>query len=406
MSRERLNVQAPIHELFAARWSTRAFDEDRPVEPEKLASCLEAARWAPSCYNDQPWRLVVADRARNPTAWHQLLACLAPGNQAWAKRAQVLLIACASGFFRHNGKPNRWGPYDAGQAMMSLCLQATALGLATHQMGGFDADQARTIFAIPEDFSLMSVTALGYPADPAVLEDEELKQREFTARERLSLQEIVFSGEWQKPFEPPFNAGWEARYQETPVVDLPWYHPRLDGDIEAALETLGLHQGKVLDLGTGPGTQALALAQRGFEVTATDVSATALEQARQLAHEEKAAVRFVLDDILATSLDETFDLVVDRGIFHIFPPAARPRYLESLKRLLRPGGNLLLKCFSIKETREEGPPGRYSAEEIKDIFGADFDIVEIRESTFERPGDDQPPKALFCVLRRKSSNAA
>jgi nitroreductase len=194
MSQQRLNVQAPIHELLAARWSPRAFQE-RPVELVKLASCLEAARWAPSCYNDQPWRFVVADRYRDEEAWQRLLKCLAPLNQRWAKRAAILILTCAATKFRHNHAPNRWSSYDAGQAVMALVLQAVALGLVGHQMAGFDAIRVRAEFEIPEHFEPMTVTALGYPGDPAVL-DEDLRERELAPRQRYPLEEIAFSGRW------------------------------------------------------------------------------------------------------------------------------------------------------------------------------------------------------------------
>lgn len=401
MSRERLNVQAPVHELIAARWSPRAFDEQRPVETEKITACLEAARWAPSCYNDQPWRFLVVERQRDAEAWQRLLNCLTPGNQTWARHATVLILACASGRFAHNGQANRWGSFDTGQAVTALCLQATALGLASHQMGGFDGAQAREVLAIPADCTPMSVIALGYPADPAVLDDEELRQRELAPRQRRPLQEIAFQGAWGRAFTPPAHLGWEARYRETPPEALPWYHPGLDADLEDALARLQLKSGRVLDLGTGPGTQAVALAQRGFEVVATDVSTTALEQARTLAQRKGVMVQFLVDDILSTTLEGTFELVVDRGIFHLFPPGEHGRYLAAVTRLLAPGGHLLLKCFSREETRPEGPPHRYAPDAIRQIFGKTFEIGEIRPSEFRRPGEDQPPKALFCILRKK-----
>ncbi len=194
MSRQRLNSQAPVHELIAARWSPRAFAE-RPVELQKLASCLEAARWAPSCYNDQPWRFLVADRYRDEEAWQLLLECLVPVNRRWANRAPVLVLTCAAIRFRHNGQPNRWSGYDAGQAVMALVLQAADLGLAAHQMAGFDAVRVRAEFKIPEQFEPMTVTALGYPGEPTVL-DEDLRERELAPRQRCSLEEIAFTGCW------------------------------------------------------------------------------------------------------------------------------------------------------------------------------------------------------------------
>ncbi len=399
MGRDRQNLQAPIHELFASRWSSRAFSPT-PVSAVQLASCLEAARWAPSCYNDQPWRFLVTDLHADPDAWQSMLDCLSPGNQRWARYAPILVLVSAANCFTHDGSPNRWGSYDAGQAALAFCLQATALGLVTHQMGGFDRDKVKDRFAVPADFTPMSVIALGNPGDPTGLE-EELQQREAAPRQRKPLQEIVWAGRWGTPYEPSANCGWEARYRETSVQSLPWYQPELDADIEKVLIRIGLTKGKVLDLGTGPGTQAIALGKCGFDVTATDVSLTALKQAQELAAREGVKLHFVQDDILATSLQETFDLIIDRGIFHIFSPDTHPRYLASVSRLLRPGGMLLLKCFSHLESRPEGPPGRYSQEEIERIFGREFDILEIHQSSFRQEGDDNPPKALFCVFQKK-----
>ncbi|GAB6067557.1 hypothetical protein JCM13664_08750 [Methylothermus subterraneus] len=398
MSQERLNIQAPVHELIAARWSPRAFD-GRPVEVEKLTSCLEAARWAPSCYNDQPWRFLVTDRQQDAEAWQRLFDCLVPANQRWAQRAPVLILACAATRFSHNGAPNRWGSYDTGQAVMSLVLQAAALGLAAHQMAGFDALRAREVFAVPEDFEPMSVTALGYPGDPGVL-DETLQERERAPRQRRPLAEIAFAGRWGWGFAAPAALGWEARYRETPPERLPWYCPDLDPDVAEALERLGIRSGRVLDLGTGPGTQAVALAKRGFEVVAVDISATAVEQAQQRAEREGVKVDFRVDDILHTRLKGPFDLVLDRGVFHGFAPQMHGRYLAAVSRLLRPGGYLLLKCFSSEETRPEGPPGRYAPGDIRGIFAGLFQIVEIRPSAFLGPGADNPPKALFCILKQ------
>lgn len=211
MSSTRLNPQAQIHAFLAERWSPRAFDDRRPVEVEKLAACLEAARWAPSCYNDQPWRFLVTDRYRNPKPWQQLLDCLAPVNQSWARRAPILLLACAAKRFSHNDQPNRWGAYDTGQAMLALVLQAGALGLVAHQMGGFDAERARQAFAIPASFDPISVTALGYRGDPGLLDDAQ-RQREEAPRQRRPIQEIAFADLWGQPFEPP-PTEWETGNQ-------------------------------------------------------------------------------------------------------------------------------------------------------------------------------------------------
>jgi len=197
MSEQKENPQADVHAVIAQRWSPRAFDAGKAVEQEKLLSVLEAARWAPSCFGDEPWRFVVTNRFENEEAWQQMLALLVPGNQAWAQHAPVLMLACADSIFRANGKMNRWAHYDVGQASISLCLQATALGLATHQMGGFDADKARDVLRIPEQFTPMAALALGYQGDASAL-DEDLQSIELAERKRQPMSENFFSGTWGK----------------------------------------------------------------------------------------------------------------------------------------------------------------------------------------------------------------
>jgi len=198
MSKQRVNTQFTIHPILANRWSPRAFDSTKPVEHEKLLACLEAARWAPSCFGDEPWRFIVCDRAFDKGTWEQMLACLAPKNQEWAKNAPVLLLACSASTFRKNGNPNQWGQYDTGAASISLCLQAESLGLVTHQMGGFDADSARKTFSIPDAFMPMAAMALGYQADADIL-DEGFHNIEIAERSRQPLGACFFAGSWNKP---------------------------------------------------------------------------------------------------------------------------------------------------------------------------------------------------------------
>jgi len=198
MSKQRANAQSTIHSILANRWSPRAFDVAKPVEHEKLLACLEAARWAPSCFGDEPWRFIVCDRTADESTWEQMLACLAPKNQEWAKNAPVLLLACSASTFRKNGNPNRWGLYDTGAASISLCLQAESLGLVTHQMGGFDADAARQAFNIPDDFTSMAAMALGYQADAGIL-DEGFRNIEVAERTRQPMGECFFAGRWNHP---------------------------------------------------------------------------------------------------------------------------------------------------------------------------------------------------------------
>ena len=189
-------TQQAIHELLANRWSGRAYDADQSVSKAQVVSLLEAARWAPSCFGDQPWRYVVCNKADNLQAWQAAFDCLVPGNQGWAVNAPVLLLICADTLFGHNDKPNKWAAYDTGAATENLCLQATALGLMAHQMGGFDADKARTTFNVPERYQILAMVTVGYQASVDTLSGE-VKERELVARSRKPLEELFFNGVWQ-----------------------------------------------------------------------------------------------------------------------------------------------------------------------------------------------------------------
>ena len=184
-----------IHDLMQSRWSPRAFDSSKEVSHDDLTALLEAARWAPSCFNDQPWRYVVCVKAKNENSWQNALSCLAEKNQQWAKNAPILILAVAMANFNHNGKPNRWAMYDTGAASVSLCLQAAALGLAVHQMGGFDAEKSRELFKLPGDCTPMSVMAVGYQADIDVLDDD-FKTTELAERTRAPLDQHFYFGQW------------------------------------------------------------------------------------------------------------------------------------------------------------------------------------------------------------------
>lgn len=188
--------QFPIHRLLADRWSPRAFDE-RPIEPEKMHSLFEAARWAPSSNNEQPWRFLLATKDRE-FEWSRFFGCLLEGNRIWAYRAPVLILSVASLNFEDNAKPNRHALHDTGMATENLVLQATALGLAAHQMAGFDAEKARADLKIPSGYDPVAMIAVGYPGDPSILSDR-LRQREQALRERNGIPSFVFVGEWGKP---------------------------------------------------------------------------------------------------------------------------------------------------------------------------------------------------------------
>ncbi len=191
-------TQVQIDATIANRWSGRAYDATKAVSQEQVVALLEAARWAPSCYGDQPWRFVVWNKDSDMQAWQQAFDCLAPGNQSWVKDAPVLLLVCADTLFNHNQQANRWAQYDTGAAAENLCLQASSMGLMAHQMGGFNADSTYEAFDIPAQFIPMAMISVGYPADIANLEGEVLS-RETADRKRRPLNELFFANRWNKP---------------------------------------------------------------------------------------------------------------------------------------------------------------------------------------------------------------
>jgi len=186
-------TQFPIHDLLRRRWSPRAF-ADRLVEPEKLRSILEAARWAASSFNEQPWSFIVATKQDEPE-WSRLLSCLVEGNQVWAKQAPVLMVSVAKLTFGRNGESNRHAWHDVGLAVGNLVVQATSLGLSVHQMAGILPDKVRELYGIPHGFDPVAGLALGYVGDPDSL-PEPLGQREQAKRMRKPLTEFIFSTRW------------------------------------------------------------------------------------------------------------------------------------------------------------------------------------------------------------------
>lgn len=195
MQQKPATTRVKIHDLIQARWSPRAFDSGRLVTHDDLLALLEAARWAPSCFNDQPWRFIVCDKASDETGWQNAFATLAEKNRRWAKNAPVLILSVAMENFNHNGQPNRWAMYDTGAASVSLCLQATAMGMCVHQMGGFDAEKAREAFNLPGDCRPMAMMAVGYQAEVDVLDDD-FKEAELATRSRAELNERFYAGQW------------------------------------------------------------------------------------------------------------------------------------------------------------------------------------------------------------------
>lgn len=188
----------PILELHAERWSPRAFSA-RPVSYEQLGSLFEAARWAASCFNEQPWRYFVAMQSE-PERFATLRSLLVPANDVWASKAPVLGLSVAKLDFTRGGKPNRHAYHDVGLATGALSSQAQSMGLALHQMGGFDVERARTALAIPAGFDPVAMMAIGYAGDPAGLTDE-LRERELAPRERRPLEESVYGASFGSPNE-------------------------------------------------------------------------------------------------------------------------------------------------------------------------------------------------------------
>lgn len=197
----------------------------------------------------------------------------------------------------------------------------------------------------------------------------------------------------------PAQPYWETHYEQRDVEAMPWFYEALDPDVERALGELGIGSGRVLDLGTGPGTQAIALAERGFVVTGSDLSKAAVAKASERAATRGADVRFVVDDVLDSKLDGPFDVLLDRGCFHVLPAPRRVDYVATLARLAAPGGWLLLKTFSVDQPGETGP-FRFAPETIPSLFGSAFEVRSIESSVYH--GTVAPnPVALFCLLRAR-----
>ena len=193
------HTAVPINPLATDRWSGRAYDADRRVSHDDLTGVLEAARWAPSCMNLQPWRIIICDRHTDPDAWEMAFDALASSNQSWCDFAPILGIICSYTRIDKDDTPNRWHAYDAGQAALSLALEATARGLMLHQMGGFDTDGIRASFGIPDRYTIMTMLALGYQL-PADAVPDAMKIRELTPRTRQPLGHIAFAGRWGEGF--------------------------------------------------------------------------------------------------------------------------------------------------------------------------------------------------------------
>jgi nitroreductase len=176
--------------VMRSRWSPRSFS-DRAVSSADLRKVFEAARWAPSSYNEQPWRFIVG--LNGSETFKKIGSALMPFNQQWALKAPVLILGAAKKHFSHNDTPNGYAIFDLGAATGFITLQAAELGLSTHQMAGFDKDGARKALEIPDEFDLGSVMALGYQGEPSALTNEQMLAQETSPRSRKHLSEIVLS---------------------------------------------------------------------------------------------------------------------------------------------------------------------------------------------------------------------
>ena len=189
-------TSVPVHALVAERWSPYCYST-KPVAAADLRAILEAARWAPSSYNEQPWRYILA-QSSDRAAYDDVLSCLVEANQAWAKFAPVLMIGVVVKTFARGGKPNKAAEHDLGLAAGNICTEATARGLHVHQMIGIVPERVRELYGVPAQAEPLTALAIGYPGDGADM-PEAVRERDRAPRTRKPLDEIVFAQAWQQP---------------------------------------------------------------------------------------------------------------------------------------------------------------------------------------------------------------
>jgi len=204
MNTKKAVTDYPILPILAERWSPYGFEE-RPVAAADLRSLFEAARWAASSYNEQPWNYLVAIR-ENFAEFERLLSCLVEANQGWAKEAPVLVLGIVSLRFARNNENNRAAVHDLGLAAGNLLAEATTRGLSVHHMIGILPDKARELYQIPEFFEAWTAMAIGYKADPTKLPDA-LRERDMALRQRKPLNKFVFTGRWGHPMPLALKSG-------------------------------------------------------------------------------------------------------------------------------------------------------------------------------------------------------
>ncbi len=196
----------PLTPLLDERWSPRAFTED-DVSLNQLGSILEAARWSASCFNAQPWRLLVGHKTESPQTYTKIFNTLVEFNQAWCQPVPVLVLAVARTTFPHNGKSNPHAWHDVGMATTSMMIQGQAMGIHSHSMAGFDAEATYDAFAIPRnEYEPVAVTAFGYAALPEVLtEADGIQASETAPRVRQPLNQMAFAEHFGQPFSGCFT---------------------------------------------------------------------------------------------------------------------------------------------------------------------------------------------------------
>ncbi len=202
---KRAHPDHDVHELIRLRWSPRAFDATRAVPREELLRLFEAARWAPSSGNEQPWRFIVVTRDESSVAWATLVEALEPNNRVWAAAAPVLVLAAVRLTHERNESANPLAWYDAGQAVGLLVIQATAQGLSVRQIAGFDRGGARLACEVPAGFDPGVVIAIGYAGDPDALAVEKHRESERQPRRRKAIADFVFEERWGRVFRPPHS---------------------------------------------------------------------------------------------------------------------------------------------------------------------------------------------------------
>lgn len=187
-------TEYPVIDIIKNRWSPRAFSST-PIEQEKIMSLLEAARWTPSCFNEQPWNFIVFKK--NQEEFRKIIEIISPRNQLWAKNAPLILLSVAKINFERNGKVNGYALHDVGAAVNNLTLQATSMGLFVHQMAGFDSEKAQILFNIHKGFEPVAAIAIGYYGNQDNLPQEFIKA-ENSGRNRKNINDFSYMGEWNK----------------------------------------------------------------------------------------------------------------------------------------------------------------------------------------------------------------